>query len=98
MTGTSVVPFAEIENLTGSDLADSFLINGGSLNGVIDGGADNDTLTADNTFNLFQIDQVDGGELTWNRTNDAGIRVPAGVYFCKLEKTGGPAVRVVLMR
>ncbi|MFV2065380.1 MAG: FG-GAP-like repeat-containing protein [Pirellulales bacterium] len=64
LAGTSVVPFSEIENLTGSQLDDSFLINGGSLSGIVGGGAGSDTLTADNTFNLFEIDQVDGGQLT----------------------------------
>ena len=63
------VSFVQIENLQGGLDADQFTVNGGSLSGTADGGGGSDTLTADNVFfNLFVIDELDGGTVgTINR-------------------------------
>jgi Ca2+-binding RTX toxin-like protein len=58
-------PFSGIENLTGGNQADEFQVSGGSLSGTADGGAGADLLVADNLpFNVFLIDEADGGMLT----------------------------------
>jgi acrosin len=59
------MPFAGIENLVGGNQADEFRVSGGSLSGTADGGTGVDLFVADNVaFNVFFIDQADGGELT----------------------------------
>ena len=57
------VAFTQIENLQGGSDPDQFVVNGGSLSGIADGGGGVDTLTADNTLNLFVVDSADGGSL-----------------------------------
>ncbi len=56
--------FTGIENLSGGGQADSFTLNGGVISGTLDGAGGDDTLTADNAFNVFNITSPEGGELT----------------------------------
>ena len=58
------MPFSQIENLVGGNQDDEFQLSGGSLSGTADGGMGSDTLVSDNLpFNIFIIDQANGGQL-----------------------------------
>ena len=63
-TMTGVASFQNIENLTGGTATDDFVLNGGTLDGTVDGGDGDDTFTADNVFNIFRIQQPNGGLAT----------------------------------
>ncbi|MGA0199694.1 MAG: beta strand repeat-containing protein, partial [Prochlorotrichaceae cyanobacterium] len=56
--------FSNIENLIGSDQADTFTLQGGTLSGSIDGLAGEDLLIADNLINQFTITSDNGGMVT----------------------------------
>ena len=57
--------WSNIENLTGGEGEDSFtLSDSGSLDGTVDGGGGNDTLTGDNNGNNFTITGNNQGTLT----------------------------------
>ena len=56
--------FSGIENLSGGDAADTFVLSAGAtVSGVIDGGAGSDTLQAADTENLWTISGSDAGTL-----------------------------------
>jgi fibronectin-binding autotransporter adhesin len=63
-SGSAVVNFNHIENLQGGAGNDNFILNGGALTGVIDGGAGINTLTADNVTNIWAITGVNSGQVT----------------------------------
>ena len=56
--------FANIGNLIGGTLNDSFTLSGGTLIGVLDGGAGTNSLTGDNVANNWVINAADGGTVT----------------------------------
>ena len=58
------INFSGFNNITGNTLVDQFLINGGSIAGVLNGAGGNDTLTADNVANTWGISGVDSGNVT----------------------------------
>jgi len=60
----SVFAFSNIENLTGGTGTDAFILNTGSISGVIDGGAGNDSLAPDNIANIWDITANDAGTVT----------------------------------
>jgi acrosin len=61
LNGTTAIPFMEMENLSGGDQADEFVLNGGTVSGMVDGGGESDTLAADAGATLFQVTEADGG-------------------------------------
>lgn len=61
---TSVFAFQNIENLSGGNGADTFLINSGSVTGTIDGGGGTDSLAPDNVANTWNISANDAGTVT----------------------------------
>ncbi len=62
LTGTG--GFTGMEQLTGGSAADLFTLNGGTLSGLLDGGAGADHLIADNTVNSWAITGAGSGTLT----------------------------------
>ncbi len=58
------ITFSFIENLSGGDGDDSFILNGGTLTGKIDGLDGNDTLTGDNLVNTFEVTSLNSGNAT----------------------------------
>lgn len=60
----SVFAFTGIENLTGGTGSDNFILNSGSVTGVIDGGSGNDSLAPDNVANTWNITANDAGTVT----------------------------------
>ncbi|NOX76523.1 MAG: hypothetical protein GXP17_07930, partial [Gammaproteobacteria bacterium] len=60
----SVFAFTNIANLTGGSGVDTFLLNGGSISGIADGGAGSDSLAADNIPNIWNITATDAGDVT----------------------------------
>jgi len=58
------IAFAGFNNLTGNTQIDQFIISGGSLSGSLNGGAGSDTLTADNTVNVWNVLTSDSGNVT----------------------------------
>lgn len=60
----NTINFSGFNNITGNTLADQFLINGGSITGVLDGAAGTDTLTVDNTVNSWGISSPNAGTVT----------------------------------
>jgi len=63
-TVDSVFAFSSIENLTGGTGTDTFILNTGSISGIIDGGAGNDSLAPDNVANIWDITANDAGTVT----------------------------------
>jgi hypothetical protein len=55
-------------------------------------------LISDATGRLVRALVATGTEVTWNRTDDSGARVPAGVYFARTDAAASTSVRVVLAR
>jgi acrosin len=55
--------FTGIQNLTGGTGADTFTLPGGSISGVIDGGAGTDTLVSGNAANTWTINGANAGTL-----------------------------------
>lgn len=60
----NVATFANIDNLTGGSLVDTFVINTGSISGTIDGGGGVDSLAADNVANVWNITANNAGDVT----------------------------------
>ena len=59
------INFSNIENLTGGEGEDSFTFtDSGSLDGIVDGGGGNDTLTGDNDGNTFTITGANQGSVS----------------------------------
>jgi hypothetical protein len=58
------INFSGFNNITGNALADQFLINGGSVTGILNGAGGNDTLTADNAVNSWSISNPNAGNVT----------------------------------
>lgn len=56
--------FQNFNNLTGGTNTDSFILSGGTLTGIIDGGGGTDTLTGDNVANTWSISGADAGDVT----------------------------------
>jgi hypothetical protein len=56
--------FTNVESLVGNADTDSFTLNGGTLDGSIDGGAGIDTLNADNVANTFMVTGTNNGMVT----------------------------------
>ena len=59
----SVFAFTNIDNLIGGNGADIFLLNGGSVSGLVDGGAGNDAISANNAPNTWNISAADAGDV-----------------------------------
>ena len=56
--------FADVENLTGGSLADTFQLSGGTLTGSIDGAGNIDTVIADNLATTFVVTGLNTGTVT----------------------------------
>ncbi|MCP4195501.1 MAG: hypothetical protein GY768_33290, partial [Planctomycetaceae bacterium] len=56
--------FADVENLTGGALDDTFQLSGGTLTGSIDGAGDIDTVIADNLATTFVVTGLNTGTVT----------------------------------
>ncbi|MDG2381411.1 MAG: hypothetical protein P8N76_07035, partial [Pirellulaceae bacterium] len=56
--------FADVENLTGGALDDTFQLSGGTLTGSIDGAGDIDTLIADNLATTLVVTGLNTGTVT----------------------------------
>jgi len=54
--------FSNIQNLVGGAVDDSFFLNGGTVN-TVNGGNGNNTLTGDNTSNIWNITAANGGNI-----------------------------------
>ncbi len=63
-TTAGATNFVSIQTLTGGAGNDSFVLNGGTLSGAINGGLGVNTLTADNLANTWVINAADGGTVT----------------------------------
>ena len=63
-TTAGATSFVNIQTLTGGAGTDSFVLNGGTLSGAINGGLGVNTLTADNLANTWVINAADGGTVT----------------------------------
>ena len=64
-TGTvGTVAFTNFSNLQGGSAADSFVINGGALTGLLDGGTGTDQILAENIDNIWNITGADAGDVT----------------------------------
>lgn len=63
-TVDSVFGFSSIENLTGGSGTDTFTLNSGSVSGIVNGGAGNDSLAPDNIANTWSITANDAGTVT----------------------------------
>ena len=63
-TTAGATSFVNIQTLTGGAGNDSFVLNGGTLSGAINGGLGVNTLTADNLANTWVINAADGGTVT----------------------------------
>jgi Ca2+-binding RTX toxin-like protein len=61
---TRLGSFQSIENLTGNQRDDQFILIGGTLTGVVDGGFGSDTLVGDNLANLFTVTGPNSGSAT----------------------------------
>ncbi len=85
---TAVNSFVNIESLTGSGNADSFLFAaGGEIDGQITGGAGNDTL------------ERQTGNTTWTVTGDGAGTVPFASGFVEIENlTGGDGVDTFILQ
>ncbi len=55
------VAFTDFSNLTGGTGDDDFILSGGSITGTINGGAGTDSITANNTANIWNITAADSG-------------------------------------
>ena len=88
----SVFAFSNIENLTGGTGTDAFILNTGSISGIIDGGAGNDSLAPDDVANIWNITATDAGTVTGvgsfnnienlngrNNTDDFSVADGAGI-------------------
>ena len=64
---SSGLTFSNIQNLTGSDSNDSFILNGGSV-GTINGGVGDNSLTGDNSINTWNITAANTGNLNGTTT------------------------------
>jgi hypothetical protein len=62
--GGSSLSFSNFRNLTGGNANDVFSLSGGTLSGMINGGAGTNTLTADNVANAWTIAGMDSGTVT----------------------------------
>ncbi len=60
----SVFTFTNIENLTGGTGTDAFVLNSGSVSGIIDGGSGNDSIAPDNVPNTWNVSANDAGTVT----------------------------------
>jgi filamentous hemagglutinin family protein len=58
------ISFSGFNNITGNAQTDQFSISGGSIAGAVDGGGGDDTLTADNVINAWDILGIDSGTVT----------------------------------
>ncbi len=56
--------FANIQNLNGGNNADNFTLAGGTVSGNINGGAGNNSMTADNVVNTWSVTSANGGTVT----------------------------------
>jgi hypothetical protein len=56
--------FSNVENLTGGSAGDQFTFTTGTLDGNIDGGAGNNSLTGDNNGHIYTINAANGGNIT----------------------------------
>ena len=88
------INFSGFNNITGNTLADQFLISGGSITGVLDGAAGNDTLTADNVVNSWSISSPNAGTVTNVSSfsqieNIAGGNLADGFVFATGASTSG---------
>ena len=63
-TTAGATSFVNIQTLTGGAGTDSFVLNGGTLSGALNGGLGVNSLTADNLANTWVINAVDGGTVT----------------------------------
>lgn len=63
-TVDSVFSFSNIENLTGGTGTDAFVLNSGSISGIINGGSGNDSLAPDNVANTWNITADNAGTVT----------------------------------
>lgn len=61
---TNSINFVDFQNLTGGTGADNFVLNGGTVLGIIDGGTGNDTVTGDNAVNAWGIVATAAGVVT----------------------------------
>jgi filamentous hemagglutinin family protein len=61
---TPPLAFNTIQNITGSDNGDTFVISGGTLAGMILGGSGNNTIVGDNVANTWNITGSNAGNLT----------------------------------
>ncbi len=65
--------FINVENLVGNAQDDSFILNGGTLAGGIDGREGMDTLFADNVANAFEVSSDNSGSATGLTTGFATV-------------------------
>ena len=63
-TTAGATSFVNIQTLTGGAGNDSFVLNGGTLSGAINGGLGVNSLTADNVANTWNITGADSGTVT----------------------------------
>lgn len=56
--------FSGFNNVTGNASVDTFVLAGGNITGVIDGGTGNDTIQAENITNSWTVSSNDAGNLT----------------------------------
>jgi filamentous hemagglutinin family protein len=70
--------FSNVESLIGNAQNDTFALNGGTLDGSIDGAGGTDTLTADNGVNTWTIDAANGGTVIGIAGTFAGIENVTG--------------------
>ncbi len=61
---TGVAQFTSIENLEGGHHGDTFVLDGGTLSGSVDGMGGNDELVADNLANIFTLTGPNAGAAT----------------------------------
>ena len=66
LTSGFTLNFIDFANLTGRTMQDQVVVSGGTLTGVIDGGAlgESNTLTGDNQLNTWTLDSLGGGTVT----------------------------------
>jgi Ca2+-binding RTX toxin-like protein len=61
---TRLGSFLSIENLTGNQRDDRFVLDGATLTGIVDGGLGDDTFVGDNVPNLFSVTGTNSGSAT----------------------------------
>lgn len=61
---TNSINFVDFQNMTGGTGADNFVLNGGTVSGIVDGGTGSDTVTGDNAVNAWGIITTAAGVVT----------------------------------